>query len=383
MSRSAVVQADEYAKGSTTGGIQEAVDALPRSGGTVLLGPGKHRLRRRVTLRSNVTVRGEGPATVLTRPREIRVDLAQRVAGKQKTITLGKSAGFRIGDEIYIRDDENNGWASRHVVVRNIKGKRLIVDLLWGSPRWNYLPRRHAYAANWFPAFWMDEEENVTVENLTIDGGVKRHKEPRCDFVVSAVHTRGCKDVRVMNVTVRGWYGDGISIQGGQGGQVSGCLVERCRGHGYHPGTNATGSVWTGNIARRNTRDGFFFCLRVTHSVVQGNVFVTNGGHGIGGLSYPDMYNTVVGNVCADNGTNGIEAARSYGNAIQGNVCRNNSRSAPGKHAGIYLMQHRDNAVTGNVLVDDQERHTQTRGLVSVDPVGSNVIEGNLCQPGE
>ena len=41
---------------SSTAGIQEAVDALPRSGGTVLLPPGRYPLRRSVQLRSAVTL---------------------------------------------------------------------------------------------------------------------------------------------------------------------------------------------------------------------------------------------------------------------------------------------------------------------------------------
>jgi parallel beta-helix repeat protein len=130
-------------------------------------------------------------------------------------------------------------------------------------------------------------------------------------------------------------------------------------------------------MARGNTRDGFFFCLRVTHTTVQGNVFVENGGHGIGGLSDPDRCNAVAGNICAANGKHGIDAARSIGNVIQGNMCRNNSQSNAGEFAGIYLCEHRDTVVTGNVCFDDQPKHTQVHGIVNADPAGENIVRNN------
>lgn len=244
------------------------------------------------------------------------------------------------------------------------------------------LPKRGAFAVNWFPAFWLREVRDVTIADLTIEGSDRRPPRDKCDFVVAAVHTRDCRDVRVSRLTVRRWLGDGIGIQGGQGAIVTGCVVEDCVGHGYHPGTGVTQSVWADNIARGNSRDGFFFCLRVTHSTVRGNVLVGNRGHGIGGLTDPDQYNAVIGNVCAENGLHGIDADRAIGNTIQGNVCRGNSRCLPGKYAGIYLAGHKHCVVTGNVCVDKSASPTQVRGVVNCDPVGPNVVKDNQCWPG-
>ena len=114
---------------------------------------------------------------------------------------------------------------------------------------------------------------------------------------------------------------------------------------------------------------------------VQGNVLIGNRGHGIGGLSDPDMHNVVADNVCADNGKHGIDADRAVGDVIRGNICRNNSRAAPGKFAGIYLAGHRDCVVTANLCLDDQQTPTQRAGLVDRDPAGDNIIRNNLCKP--
>ena len=58
---------------SPTGGIQEAIDALPPNGGVVVLPPGTYLLRQAVVLHNHVTLRGAGGRTILTRgrPREV------------------------------------------------------------------------------------------------------------------------------------------------------------------------------------------------------------------------------------------------------------------------------------------------------------------------
>ena len=377
MARASVNVKDFASRDSTTAGIQEAVDSLPKSGGSVYLPAGRYRLRRSVELRSRVRLHGEGPATVVLRPKEVVTLLAKNAHGESRTLHLKNSRGLRPGDEIHVGDDECEGWWASHCEIKQVIGKRLSLEVLWGERRRRFLTGRRAFAANWFPAFWLRDIQDVTVEDLTIDGGIRKHRRAKCDFVVAAVHSRECRNVRVLNVTVRNWPGDGIGLQAGRGGLVSGCVAENCAGYGFHPGTGVTESIWSDNCARGCTRDGFFFCLRVTHSTVRGSVFTGNGGHGIGGLSDPDCCNVVAGNVCADNGMHGIDADRAIGNTIQGNVCRNNSRSAPGKYAGILLSKHRDNVVTGNVCIDDAPEHTQLRGLVEKRPAGSNIVKDN------
>lgn len=379
----AVLDASDFAsQSSTTAGIQEAINALPAAGGVVYLPPGRYALRRSIELRSGITIRGEGPATVLVRPKEVWAAVAKASYGTCKSIQLRQPPrSLKVGDEIHIGDQESRGWSSSHCIVREIDGKTLGLEVLYGFKERKFLPQRGAFIANWFPAFWLRGVNDVAIESLTIEGSDRRPPRDRCDFVVAAVHARDCRNVRVSRVTVRKWLGDGIGIQGGCGALVSGCVVENCVGHGYHPGTGVTQSVWSDNIARGNTRDGFFFCLRVTHSTVRGNILIGNRGHGIGGLTAPDMFNTVIGNVCAENGLHGIDADRAVGNTIQGNVCRGNSRCEPGRYAGIYLAGHKHCVVTGNVCVDDSAAPTQLRGLVNQDPVGRNTVKDNESWP--
>lgn len=366
---------------SPTAGIQEAIDSLPPTGGVVYLPAGTYLLRRSVVLRSTVTIRGDGPATVLTRPPVVRHRLVRGAHGESKHLRVSSTRGLQVGDQVNVRDRESVGWWSSHAIVTDLSPVHLRLEMRHGSHKYRFLPERLGIVTNWFPAIWLKDTHDVIIESLAIDGNEVEHPYKVCDFVVAAIHSHNCTNLRIANITVRHWPGDGIGIQGGHTALVTGCIVENCAGHGCHPGTGLTQSLWTDNVGIRNTCDGLFFCLRVTHSVVRGNVFELNGRHGIGGLSDPDMFNVVASNICANNGCHGIEAVRSIGNVIEGNILRNNSQKAPGRYAGLFMRCHRDTTVTGNICVDDQERQTQVKGMVSLDPAGTNIIANNQCRP--
>lgn len=363
---------------SLTSGIQEAVDALPAEGGTVMLPAGTYLLRRQVTLRAGVTIAGEGAHTVITRPPIWRVTPLTNIPAGTVRIQMKIPPGLAVGDQVYLSTWQENGWAARKGVVRTFSGDTVKLILVDSNPNIAYALADELYVANFFPAFAAVAADNAGVRDLVIEGGETNHPSDKVDFVVAAIHTSRCNDVRVERVVVRAWPGDGIGIQGGTGSRVTGCLVENCRGHGLHPGTGIMNSIWTDNIARRNTRDGFFFCQAVQGAIVKGNQLLDNGRHGIGDLTYPDRMNTVAGNVCAGNAAHGIDGTGAYGNVIEGNILRGNSRSQPGQCAGIYLKEHRGNVVRNNVCTDDADPPTQTKGVVEESPAGDNVVDGNV-----
>jgi parallel beta-helix repeat protein len=375
----AVVSVRDFAgKPSGTGGIQEAIDALPEKGGTVIIPAGRYVLRRSILPRSNVTLRGEGPVSVLVRPEEFQTPLAAKTVPNQDVVSIKETGSLKVGDQIIIRDRRCLGWHSRHGIIRSIEGKTLRLDLLHSAKNRVYSPAKRGRLSNWYPAIWLWDVHHVTIENLTIDGLIEKHPAPRSDFVVSAIHTRGSNDLRVMDVVVRNWPGDGISVQKGNGALVRGCLVENCRGNGLHPGSGLINSTWVENTARRNTRRGYFFCMHVRHAVVKDNLFLENGESGIGGLGDGgDRFNVVSGNVCAGNAWHGIEASGSVYNVVTGNICRNNGRKSTSRCAAIYLRKHKETIVKNNLCVDDQDKPTQTKGVVSLNPAGKNLIADN------
>ncbi len=363
---------------SPTAGIQEAIDSLPKGGGTVFIPRGVYTIRHSIVVGPDVTLQGEGNATVLQRPAPIVFDITTTTpADDPEKVELSSTEGLAVGDEIYLRDATQGGWHARHITIRSIDEKWITGTLVEGDPKRRYGPTAGALCGTFFPMILIRRCSGATIADLTISGGthgVTPEKMP--GFTCSAVHGVHAEDLRVRNVTVRQWPCDGISAQKGSA-IVTGCIVEDCTGHGYHPGSGIARSIWSNNFSHRNGGDGFFFCQAVRNAVVSGNVFSDNRMNGIGNLSDPDAYNTVTGNTITGNGQHGIEGFAAIGNVIANNVIRNNSQAGAGKFAGIRLESHKDNSITGNVCLDTQDEPTQLIGIELIDPAGDNTVGSN------
>lgn len=364
--------------GSPTAGIQEAIDALPATGGTVHIAAGEYVVRHSIRLRPKVTLRGDGGGTVLRRPPTVMFDLVSKTPVGKVAAEVSSAEGLRRGDEVYLRDPAQGGWNARHLTVTAIGANRIEGILVFGDPECNYAPSKGGMCGNFFPMLFIDHADDVTIESLTIDGSphpVSRKTMP--GFTCSAVHGISAVNLRIHQVTVRNWPADGISAQKGTA-TVTHCLVENCIGHGYHPGTSIAKSIWSNNVGHSNGGDGFFFCQGVRNAVVSDNIFSENAGSGIGNLSEPDAYNAVIGNIIFGNGRHGIEGFSALGNVIANNLIRDNSTSAPGKYAAIYLECHRNNSLTGNAVFSTVSPATQTRAIELIEPTGDNCVGDNL-----
>ncbi len=372
-----VVDAAEYfSERSPTCGLQEAVDALPRRGGLVVIPPGSYLLQRSVVLRNRVTMRGSGAATVLRKAPEVCRPLAADAAEGATEVRVQDPAGFCVGTEVAIMDDRMRGWYVTHAIVEGIEGASLRLSRPLSR---ECLVSRGAVAINLFPALSATGLEGITIEGLTIDGNLPRRPTESCgDFTCAAVHLHSCTRPRVENVTVLGWPSDGIGVQGGSGAIVRGCSVDNCVGHGYHPGTGLRGGAFTANTGRGNRWDGLYFCADVRYTQVSGCVFSDNGHSGIGGLGNGgDRWNVCSGNTCSGNGYAGIQMNSGRDNTVTGNVCVGNSRSAPGEWAGITLQDCTDCLVQANRCGDDGETPTQWVGVSERGASEANLISGN------
>jgi parallel beta-helix repeat protein len=200
-------------------------------------------------------------------------------------------------------------------------------------------------------------------------------------FTFAAIHVVHATDARLEGCRIRGWPSDGISMQQGAGNTVTGCWVQQCRGHGFHPGGGLRDSAFDQNLARGNGQDGLYFCMKVQHVIVSGNRFLENQWNGIGGLGdWGDQYNLVTNNVCQANGQNGIWVVDGANNTVANNICVNNSQKSPGQYSGILLNTTADTIVTGNRCLDDQETKTQKHGIVEFASCHGNLIANNHCR---
>jgi hypothetical protein len=397
MARAAVCEGAEVrvdsnfaARDSFTAGIQEAIDSLPPEGGVVVIPPGTYVLRRSVALRSHVTLRGAGSTTVLTRGRGAATNLRGPARKGDLAVAVESVAGFRVGDEVFLRDEELLGWYSVHSIVAAVEPGRIVLDkpLSTCHEEGVFRPGQGAKLANYFPMIranrfrWEEPLSDVTVTDLVLDGNLKENPTPVADFTIAAVHFANVRDGQVRNVVVRGSMGDGIGVQAGGDVRVEGCLAERCRSHGFHPGTSLRGAVFTNNVGRYNEGDGLYFCAKVLGITVTGNLFHHNARNGIGGLGDGpggDRFNVVSSNVCRGNGQHGILANGGANNLIVGNVCLGNSREEPGTYSGIALEDATHCTVTGNHCSCDGDKPTQKHGIEEIGQADANALTGNQC----
>ncbi len=364
-------------KGSFTSGLQEAIDALPKSGGIVWVPPGVYTLNRHVRLRSNVTIRGAGQSSRIARAPEVSSLLMSEAQAGETAVHVENESAFAVGMEVTVFDTAQYGWYATHAFIVGISENRLHLDRPINRP---CHPDRNGMVAHAFSAFVGWEERGCELESLCIDGGNTIGQRVFVDFTVSAVHLVRTIDARVRGCVIQHWPADGISVQGGVGVIVSDSLAEGCLGHGFHPGTSVQHSLWTNNIGRNNGRDGLYFCMYVRHSVVNESTFYGNGRHGIGGLADGgDQYNVVANNTCVSNGRHGIDASRGSDNTINSNICLNNSQEEPGRYSGIALIDVTGMTVTGNRCLDDQSVQTQAYGIEESGTSDRNLIVANHC----
>ena len=360
---------------SLTAGIQEAINALPASGGVVQIPAGEYLIFRSIKLKANITIQGEGRSTVITRPTEKFLDVTEDVTKNTNSFKVSNTAGVVLGHEYCIKSSDQGGWHCKHGVVSSIKGNTINLEPVFALPDIEYLSKDKIVAANWFPIFYAHEIERVSISNLAIQGNVTDRNREKTDFTVAAIHTHRCSEVVVEGIYIKDYPGDGIGIQSGTANRVSKCIIDGCIGQGLHPGTGISHSIFENNISSNNTQDGFYFCLGVNHIHCTGNHLLNNRRHGIGGLTKPDRYNIVTQNYCSKNGRHGIDAANSYYNIIENNFIDNNSQSEAGKYAGLLLTEYEGTVVRNNIFLDDQEIKTQTVHTKYTSPIGKNQID--------
>lgn len=381
-SSASVNVANFYKSGSPTSGIQEAVDALPASGGVVFLPAGEYSIIRSVVLRSGVRLYGQGDNSRIVRRKPcVEFKLAADALKGGKEVKAESVKGLAVGDEVTVFSTESYGWYCTHAIIKAIDGATVKLDR---ELTHDYLVKEQAGVNNFYPAIYALEQTGIRVEDLYIDGAMERGAKFKNEFTVSAVHFNEVKDAIISRLHVKAWPGDGISMQRGDNVTVTECLSEYNLGHGFHPGTGITSGAWTDNIGRFNGWDGLFFCHRVRHSTMRGNRFHDNGWNGIGGLGEGgeggDRYNVVSDNFCWNNARCGIECIRGGNNVVVNNVCENNSKSEPGRYPGILVDDFTGSVISGNRCLDFQadSAKTQAWGILVSGQSCDNVISGNL-----
>lgn len=433
-----VIQASEYLDASDpTRGFQAAIDALPASGGVVVLPEGTYTLRQGLVLRSGVTLRGADGGTVLTRPNRVEIRLTSAARTGDSAILVDSAKGLKVGDDVAILAYGEPNVAQ--VRIASIEPGRIVLEQPIATPSL-FEPGMTASVVNYFPlirANWDHQGVHVSgivIENLVVDGNLDPAVETwrisgpaliqlqnTSDAVIRqttvrnspcagirleqghdnrientavqtvrghGIYVSGEADTTISAVTVRqagyattGSSGDGILVDGSSNVDVENSLVEGSFRYGLHPGGELKrGGVWRNNVSRDNGNNGFHFCWDNFDILVAGNLLEGNGRHGVGGLGlgglFGDMFNTVSGNLIRNNARCGIEINGGSDNFLIGNTIVDNSQLAIGRFSGIALADAHYVVVSGNRSGSDASPR-QRFGIEEFVGANDNLIVDN------
>ncbi len=363
--------------------LQAAVDYIASlGGGTVEIGEGEYLMRDSLHLRSHVVVRGVAGKTVLKKAKSIASPLGLDGDFGEEQVTLAQPDGFEVGNGIAVWDKNAGGF---HTTVGRITGRSgnrvsftapLMADCMVGNG---------ARAATVFPVVSGYDLEEVTVENLVIEGNKSEN-----------INLNGCRGAGIFlyrgfgtvihNCVVRNYNGDGISFQQSNDVLVNGCTSEGNAGLGIHPGSGSQRPRVMASVARDNGEDGLYLCWRVRHGVFENNVFENNGRYGIS-IGHKDSDNLLQNNRVLSNNEDGVHfrneslGMAGHRNRLENNIIENNGRK--GDAVGIRIRGEVQDLIFKNNTIRDTRPQGEQRQRVGIriEPdAGPIQLLGNTIQ---
>ena len=246
-------------RGSDNRAIQLAVDALGAAGGMVEILPGRYTCYDAVRLSGGVRLRGSGAETVLVNCQGFCSALAIDADYGQYKVTPADASGFAVGMRIYVGDDRSGGWTDSTASIERIEDGVLHIDR---HLMMDYAMSRNATVSNAGALISVIDATDIAVENLAIDGQRTTHQQAG-GCRVGAIYMNHVSRVRLADLVVRDFAGDGISFQITRDVSVSNVSVTGCSNYGIHPGTGSAGVRMNDCQFDDNDVGGFFLCWRV------------------------------------------------------------------------------------------------------------------------
>ncbi|MBN2030299.1 right-handed parallel beta-helix repeat-containing protein [bacterium] len=312
--------------------IQYAIDAIEKTGGTVLLNPGLYEITAPVRLKSSVSLVGSGKETVLKRSQGVQTKYIIDADYGELKITVENPEGFEIGMKVQVTDDVNNGcWNVSTAYITDIVDNVIYIDK--GLIR-DYRSDLNGFISNASSVIEVIEAENASISNLVIDGNREDN------FFADGCNSAGVlilrsKNIIIDNVQVKDFNGEGMSWQITENVVVKNCEIWGCGNTGLHPGTGSPFTVIENNDVHHNDRDGLYICWRVYQSRVTGNQFHHNGRFGLC-TGHKDTDVLFENNHIFNNGSDGVhlrgerESNAPHRNTFIGNIIENNGTDEGG-----------------------------------------------------
>ncbi len=266
-------------KGFSHSHIQAAVDRCALlGGGTVELSAGTFRMADSLHLRTGVTVRGQGHATVLLKMPMKSARITAFLGYGHRDVEVDTPNLFQPGEGVLIRDNNAFGFYTTVATLVRREGDVWITNR---PHHHDYLGSNGGVVETLFPIVSAENIQDARLENLRIEGNAKHNP-------VMANGCRACgflalnsNRLTVTGVTVHDYNGDGFGFQTCDDFTADGCTVENCTGNGFHPGSGSNRFHMKNCTARHNKGCGLFYCLRVRHGLLEDSLFEKNGSFGV------------------------------------------------------------------------------------------------------
>jgi len=258
--------------------IQFAIDALEKTGGTVVLNPGLYEISAPIRLKSNVHLIGSGKETLLKKGKGVQTKYIVDADFGELKLTVENADGFSIGMKVQVTDQENNGcWNVSTAYITDISENIIYIDK--GLIR-DYRSDQNGLISNASSVIEVIEAENASISRLVVDGNREEN------FFADGCNSAGVlilrsKKIVLDHVQVKDFNGEGISWQITEHVSIRNCEISGSGNTGLHPGTGSPFSIIENNDVHHNDRDGLFICWRVYQSKVSGNKFHHNGRFGL------------------------------------------------------------------------------------------------------
>ncbi len=243
------------------------------------------------------------------------------------------------------------------------------------------LEKLHARVNNNFPILCVKNGQNVTFEDLTVDGN-KAENAYLDGCLGGAIYLYHVKDIIVRNCVAHDYNGDGISFQITSNVQVLNCESYGHTGYGVHPGTGSEGPTIQNCQMHDNGQVGLFLCWRVRHAKISHNTMESNGKYGIS-IGHKDTDNTFEGNTVTHNGVTGVLfrdesfANSGHRNTFRANRILDNGDAKQGY--GFLIQPHAgDIVIEGNQISETRDKDkTQRFGVFKLAGAGNVTMKDN------
>jgi hypothetical protein len=269
--------------------LQNAIDALGRAGGRVVLPEMELILDRGIELRSNVALVGQGDKTVLRKAPGRIYPLSGYHNYGMLDVPLMFTSGLEKGMTVAVRDDRHGGFFETFARITWVDGNWVGLDTGLHA---DYIAELNPILVTGFPLIYGLSVENVAVYNLCLDGNLKKQPAGIGSCRGAALYFIKSHHIEVDGVKEFEYIGEGLGFQMCSHLTIKNCIFSRNSGNGYHPGAGSTAVLFENCVADANDAAGIFFCVRANHITVRNCAFTDNTRCGVS-IGTRDCYNLI------------------------------------------------------------------------------------------